>query len=173
MVCCVIGPNASSVNFLRDEMHPFYLDYHSKLENEVKRLILLGCERFLTNVEDGCGMDFAEMVEMFKRRYDYLSLELVLPYPIKEPKVYTQYHENRYFILDICNRKHIISGRYSKGGKEKSRVFMVDASDIVLAVWDGKRRGIIWNTIKYARSKGKKIRYIMLNELNDFGMLSN
>lgn len=33
------------------------------------------------------------------------------------------------------------------------------AADIVLAVWDGKEWGGTWNTIKYARDKGKEIRY--------------
>ena len=36
---------------------------------------------------------------------------------------------------------------------------MVDAADIVLAVWDGKECGGTWNTIKYARDKRKEIRY--------------
>ena len=36
---------------------------------------------------------------------------------------------------------------------------MVDAADIVLAVWDGKEWGGTWNTIKYAKDKGKEIRY--------------
>ena len=33
------------------------------------------------------------------------------------------------------------------------------AADIVLAVWDGKEWGGTWNTIKYARDKGREIRY--------------
>ena len=42
---------------------------------------------------------------------------------------------------------------------------MVDRSDLVLAVWNGKEQGGTWNTIRYARLKGKEIRYIMLNEI--------
>ena len=44
---------------------------------------------------------------------------------------------------------------------------MVDKSDLVIAVWNGKESGGTWNTIQYAKSKGKKIHFILLNQLID------
>lgn len=38
--------------------------------------------------------------------------------------------------------------------------YMVDHSDVVLAVWDGVEQGGTWDTIEYARSKGKQIIYL-------------
>ena len=43
---------------------------------------------------------------------------------------------------------------------------MVDRSDLVFAIWNGKEEGGTWDTIKYARSKGKEIRYLMLDTLD-------
>lgn len=39
---------------------------------------------------------------------------------------------------------------------QKRNEYMVDKSDLVLVIWNGEMRGEIWNTINYARSKGKK-----------------
>lgn len=36
---------------------------------------------------------------------------------------------------------------------------IVDDCDVLLAVWDGKENGGTWQTIKYAREKGKQIVY--------------
>ena len=35
---------------------------------------------------------------------------------------------------------------------------MVDAADIVLAVWDGKKWGGTWKTIEYALDQNKEVR---------------
>ena len=45
--------------------------------------------------------------------------------------------------------------------------YMVDNSDLVLAIWNGKESGGTWNTIKYARKQGKKIQYLMLNDFEN------
>ncbi len=49
---------------------------------------------------------------------------------------------------------------------QKRNEYMVDKSNLVLAIWNGDKSGGTWNTIKYAMKKGKNIRYIMLNENN-------
>lgn len=41
--------------------------------------------------------------------------------------------------------------------------YMVDCSDIVLAVWNGGKKGGTWQTIKYANSKNKKIDIIHID----------
>ena len=47
----------------------------------------------------------------------------------------------------------------------------LDFADMVYAIWNREEHGGTWNTIQYARSKEKPIRYLMLNQLNDDGLL--
>ena len=49
---------------------------------------------------------------------------------------------------------------------QKRNKYMVDQSDLVIAVWDGKKVGGTWNTIKYAKSKEKQVIYIMLCDIS-------
>lgn len=43
--------------------------------------------------------------------------------------------------------------------------YMVDHSDTVLAIWNGEESGGTWQTIKYARSKNKKIDIIHIDKI--------
>ena len=45
---------------------------------------------------------------------------------------------------------------------------MVDKSDLVLAIWNGEKKGGTWDTIKYAQKQGKTVKYIMLSEIGKF-----
>lgn len=47
--------------------------------------------------------------------------------------------------------------KYDKKGYYIRDCMMVDAADVVLAVWDGNKWGGTWNTIEYALSKGKEV----------------
>ena len=52
---------------------------------------------------------------------------------------------------------------YNKHGRAAPHIrnrMIVDSCDMVLAVWDGTEKGGTYSTIKYARSKGKKIKVI-------------
>ena len=56
-------------------------------------------------------------------------------------------------------QKLIIRPKYEKYGKAapiRRNEEMVDISDAVLAIWDGKSRGTAY-TLEYAREKGKRI----------------
>lgn len=118
-------------------------------------------------------MDFANMVIMYRKIYKDILLEAALPYPVRPTKIMTPYYENRDFILKMCDETHIVSDHYFRGCMDIRNRFMVDRADMVFAIWNGESKGGTWNTIKYARSKGKPIRYLMLNELNNFGMTSD
>lgn len=166
MVCCVTGHRPSGLNFSRKIGDLEYMDYCLKLHDEIEYLIKYGYDVFITGMADGADIDFALTVIMFKNKYDYISLEAAIPYPIQPTKTYTEYHENRDYVLENCDNKYIISNNYYRGCMHKRNRFMVDRSDLVFAIWNGKKQGGTWDTIKYARSKGKEIRYLMLDTLD-------
>ena len=84
---------------------------------------------------------------------------------MRETKTMTEYIQERDDIIRQCDIQTVVSPAYFRGCMQKRNRYMVDNSDIVLAIWNGKETGGTWNTIKYARSKNKEIRYIMLNDI--------
>lgn len=86
-----------------------------------------------------------------------IPLYCYFPYPR------IKYHPQEEYIIENASGCRNICNEFSRDSYEVRDHAMVDDSDIVIAVWDGFETGGTWNTIKYAREKGKDIRYIMID----------
>ena len=74
-------------------------------------------------------------------------------WPVHSREVYHQ-------ILSLCDQVHFVhNGPFTPSCMEERNRWMVDRSDAVIAVWDGKSGGTA-NCVKYAKAKGKTIWYI-------------
>lgn len=164
MICCVTGHRPSGFPFPREENNISYVFYIDRLYSEIQNLIGEGYRDFITGMADGADIDFANAILYYREIEMNITLEAAMPYPITYPKTPSEYIDERNDIFFDCNTKTIVSEHYFRGCMQKRNRYMVDKADIVLAIWNGKCAGGTWNTIKYARSKGKEIRYIMLND---------
>ena len=64
---------------------------------------------------------------------------------------------DRYFdIVMSCDEETMLQRHYTKDCMQKRNQYMVDKSDYVIAVWNGKPSGT-GNTVCYAESKGKTV----------------
>jgi len=88
-----------------------------------------------------------------------IPLYCYFPYPRQH------YHPQEEYIIERSAGCRNICNKYSKESYMIRDKAMVDDSDIVIAVWDGIEQGGTWNTIDYARKRGKEIKYIMINYL--------
>jgi len=170
MVCCVTGHRPKGFCFPREDGNPLFLHYYAQILDDISELIDLGCDRFITGMAEGADIDFAMAVLSFKKAYTHIRIEAAVPCPIRLPVNYSEYHRRRDLVLAQCDKIHLVSDHYFEGCMDKRNRFMVDQADIVYAIWNGRRSGGTWNTIKYARKCGKKIRYLMLNEVDGFGV---
>ena len=120
-------------------------------------MIHSGYSTFISGLADGVDTDFAEIVMCFRDRALYdISLEAALPYINKKST------SKLLYLLSMSDDIHLTSTHFHKGCVQKRNELMVDKADLVLAIWDGRRQGSVWNTIKYAISKGKPVEYILI-----------
>ena len=168
MVCCVTGHRSGGFPFSREEYALKYLVYTEQIRKHLLSLICEGYCSFYTGMAEGADLDFAEIVLDLRDREEYdITLTAALPYPVRPVIRETDYHRKRDEILSDCDRVDVVSSQYHKGCMQKRNQYMVDRADLVLAIWNGKQTGGTWNTIRYARSRRKEIRYIMLNEIGE------
>ena len=161
MICCVTGHRPSGFPFPSEDRDS-YLQYKKRLYDAVHNLLEQGYRHFITGMAEGVDTDFAIAVLYYKKQYENIILEAALPYPYRQVCATSKTVKEQ--ILSSCDRVTVVSDQYYTGCMQKRNCYMVDEADLVLAVWNGEKKGGTWNTIAYARRQNKPIRYIMLTE---------
>ena len=161
MICCITGHRPEGFPFPPEDRES-HLQYKKRLYDAVQDLLEQGYRYFITGMADGVDTDFAIAVLFYKKQYENVKLEAALPYPYQQR--YAKSKTVKEQILSSCDCVTVVSDKYFSGCMQKRNCYMVDQANVVLAVWNGEKKGGTWNTIAYARQKRKTIRYIMLDE---------
>ena len=165
--CCITGHRPNKFPFAyEDETSHERMLYIDVLYTKVEELMRRGYTHFITGMARGADLDFACAVifhknETFEDILD-ISLEAAIPYP-EQTRDWCGHDLEQYdYVLSECDKKTVVSPSYHDGCEQRRNVYMVNSSDLVLAVWNGEEKGGTWNTIRYAAHRAKPIEYIML-----------
>lgn len=167
-ICCCTGhrPKGFTYPYGKDEQK------HKEYLKQLKQKILLAINeyevtRFISGMAVGADMDFAETVLNLRDAEHYpVTLECAIP-DVNQTLKWTEKDKKRYTaLLERADEKNYISGRNVADTMLKRNRYMVDKSDIVIAVFNGIEKGGTWYTIKYAKKKNKKIELIDLCEIS-------
>ena len=123
------------------------------LRQEILTAIGDGYTHFISGFAAGADLLFAEIVVELKEICP-ITLEAAIPYPgrMKTPDKTFQR------LIRCCDTVKIHSDTYSKGCYMRRNRYMVDQSQRVIAVYDGRPTGGTAATVRYA--KGKDVRVV-------------
>ena len=127
------------------------------IRNEIRN----GATHFMSGMARGVDAFAAEIVNDEKKNFPHIVLEGAVPY---RGRLNTKDAEIRR-VLGLCDEIFFVSEKYAKGCYQKRNEFMVDNSEKVIAVYDKRKSGGTYNTIKYAQKTGKEVFTLNL----DFG----
>ncbi len=147
--CCITGHrvvNEDKIKYVKDELRKAILE-----------LIEQGYSHFISGFADGVDLYFAEIIIELKEEHN-LTLEAAIPY---RNRVKTGSKKFKDF-LSKCNTIGIHSEDYNKGCHFKRNRFMVEISDLVLCVYDGREKGGTLYTIRQATMLEKEVKIIKL-----------
>ena len=127
-----------------------------QLDMEVRKAIEDGFLVFISGFADGADLVFAETVLQHKEEHPRLFLEAAIPYHnrIKNANAYFQN------LLQQCNGIKTVSDSYHPQCYEQRNRYMVQQSDRVIAVYDGREKGGTLFTMRYAHCLEKEVRVI-------------
>ena len=127
------------------------------LRQEILAAIEDGYTHFISGFAAGADLLFADIVAELEE-VCFITLEAAIPYPgrMKTPDKTFQR------LIRCCDTVKICSDSYSKDCYMRRNRYMVDQSQRVIAVYDGRERGGTLFTMRYAHSIGREVREIRI-----------
>ena len=120
-----------------------------------------GITNFISGMARGVDLDFAETVLKLRNKYP-ITLECAIPCP-NQTLNWNDTDKLRYeSILNSADSVSLISDKYTSECMLKRNRYMVDKSELVIAVFNGTQKGGTWYTINYARKTDTAIKIIDL-----------
>lgn len=158
--CCFTGGRPTRFSWKYDESDLDCKRLKEKIYSEIADLISAGCTNFISGMAQGADTYCAEAVLKLKESNSSVKLECALPCP-EQSQGWTELQKLRYEgIIAEADKVTYVSKTYSPRCMLKRNAYMVDNSDVVLAIWNGSPTGGTYNTINYARKNDKTLKII-------------
>lgn len=153
--CCVTGHS--------DVSQKEITHIKTELQQEVEKAVSDGFTCFMSGFAEGVDQYFAEIVLGLKRVNPALNLVAVIPY---RKRLYNLMENGRtYEMLEACSDVVVIREEYQPSVYSHRNRYMVERSDRVIAVYDGREKGGTVRTIRFANMMRKELREIPIGEL--------
>lgn len=134
------------------------------LRREIVKAVSDGYTGFMTGFADGADQYFAEIVVELQADFPDLRLIAVLPYRKRADSLAARQQTKA--LLHACADVVIIQEDYKPNVYAKRNRYMVEHSDRVIAVYDGREKGGTVNTIRLTHSLKKELREIPVGEIH-------
>lgn len=127
------------------------------LKDTFKKLLIgMHCTEGITGMALGADLVFAQAVLELKRDGYDIRLHCAIPCQNQTNNWSREYAALYQRILDHADRVKVLANSYSPAVMQARNRYMVDAADIVIAVWNGTPSGAV-NCIRYAQKKDKPV----------------
>jgi len=153
--CCVTGHRDIPQQELNSVME--------KLRNEVDAAIADGYTRFISGFAEGVDQYFAKIV--LERKKINPSLELIAVIPYQKRLETLQERASTYELLENCADVVVMQEEYHPSVYSHRNRYMVEHSDRVIAVYDGREKGGTVRMIRFAHQMQKELREIPVGEI--------
>ena len=154
--CCVTGHRdipAEQVDHIK-----------KSLEQEVDRAISDGFTCFISGFADGVDLLFAGIVAERIAKNPMLKLIAAIPYRRRLDTL--KKSERTKALIDLCAEIYIAADDYRPSVYAKRNRYMVERSDRVIAVYDGREKGGTAGMIRLTHKMKKELREIAVGTLH-------
>ncbi len=162
--CAFTGHRPHKFPWRYDETDSRCIALKTALAEQVTGLADSGITDFFSGGADGVDCWAALIVLSLRKKNPALKLHCILPFEGQADKWGSSAQERYYSILRQVDSVTYVSRKYYDGCMLDRNYKLVKATGLLLAVYNGERRGETAATIRYAQKAGRKI--IVLNPLS-------
>ena len=155
--CAFTGHRPSLYRFGFDEEHPDCLKIKLLMAQKIGELISGGVKNFLSGMALGADIWAAEIVLGFRESDPEIKLTAVIPCETQADKWSAEQRERYFNILAECDETVYIRRHYTPSCMFERNRYLIDNSDVLLAVYNGCKKGGTAFTVRYAKSLGKEV----------------
>ena len=155
-ICCVTGHRdlpQNQINYVK-----------AALMREIEKAVADGFTCFMSGFVEGVDQYFVEMV-MGKQKDDP-SLELIAVIPYQKRLDSLRAKGRTYEMLEACHDVVVIREEYQPSVYSHRNRYMVEHSNRVIAVYDGREKGRTVRTIRFAHQMKKELVEIPVGEIH-------
>lgn len=154
---CFTGHRLQKLPFGFNEEDPRCIKMKRMLCRKIEDLIVNhGATHFISGMAIGVDMICGEIVLELKNEHPHITLECAIPCQSQPDRLSKGMKDRYYSILNQSDCNTVLQERYTSDCMRKRNEYMVEKSEIVIAVWDGSSSGTGY-TVNVAKEKGKKI----------------
>ena len=146
--CCVTGH--------RDLPQKEINRVKAALRKEIEKAVADGFTRFMSGFTEGVDQYFAEIVLEMRKSNPALELVAVIPYQKRLDNL--RQKKRTYEMLEACVDVVVIREEYQPSVYSHRNRYMVEHSDRVIAVYDGREKGGTAGTIRFTQTLKKELR---------------
>lgn len=155
--CAFTGHRPHKFPWRYDEADNRCVALKAALAAQITALAEAGVTDFYSGGADGVDCWAALIVLELRKKNPALNLHLILPHEGQADKWSDSAQERYHSILSQADSVDYVSRKYYDGCMLDRNHRLVDAADLLLAVYNGERRGGTAATVRYARKSGHKI----------------
>lgn len=154
--CCFTGHRAEKLPWRDNERAPGCLRLKAAIWDVLVSLYAGGYRHFLCGMATGSDIYFGEAVAALREEHPDVTLEAAVPFDGQERR-WSGYWQRRYARLaEACDQVTVLHRVYTPECMMDRNRYMVDASSVLVAVYNGAAGGTR-NTILYAMRQGLQI----------------
>ena len=153
--CCVTGH--------RDLPQKEINRIKAALRKAIEKAVADGFTCFMSGFAEGVDQYFAEIVLEMRKSNPALELVAVIPYRKRLDNL--RQKKWTYEMLEACADVVVIREEYQPSVYSHRNRYMVEHSDRVIAVYDGREEGGTAGTIRFTHTLKKELRVILVGEI--------
>lgn len=133
------------------------------LRREIEKAVNDGFTHFMSGFAEGVDQYFAEIVLEMRKSNPVLELVAVIPYQKRLDNLREK--KRIYEMLENCAEVVVIREEYQPSVYSHRNRYMVEHSDRVIAVYDGREKGGTAGTIRFTHTLKRELREIPVGKI--------